>query len=129
MQTDSSTRSTREWRRTVAVERRLMTADELARLPRDRFRHELIRGELRTMPPAGFEHGDVTLRIGSPLGSYAMDNQLGRVVVGDVGFQLETGPDLVRAPDVAFVAAARLPVGAVRGYWQGAPDLAVEVVS
>jgi Uma2 family endonuclease len=36
----------------------------------------------------------------------------------------------VRAPDVAFVARARVDVtGIPRGFWPGAPDLAVEVVS
>ena len=32
-------------------------------------------------------------------------------------------------PDVAFVRADRVPPGGVKGYFQGAPDLAVEVVS
>jgi len=36
----------------------------------------------------------------------------------------------VRAADVAFVRRERLEgVGRVRGYWDGAPDLAVEVIS
>jgi Uma2 family endonuclease len=34
----------------------------------------------------------------------------------------------VRAPDIAFVAAVHLP-GPKRGYFPGAPDLAVEVLS
>jgi Uma2 family endonuclease len=114
----------------MPVEQSLMTADELARLPRGRSRHELVRGELRTMPPAGFEHGGVSIRIGNPLANYVLAQQLGEVVIGEVGFQLTTDPDTVRAPDVAFVAAERLPrVGVVRGWWQGAPDLAVEVIS
>jgi Uma2 family endonuclease len=52
------------------------------------------------------------------------------VVVGDVGFRLTTDPDTVRAPDVAFIRIERLlEVGSPRGYWSGAPDLVVEVVS
>lgn len=39
-------------------------------------------------------------------------------------------PNTVRAPDVAFVRRERVAaVGAGSGYWPGAPDLAVEVVS
>jgi Uma2 family endonuclease len=38
-------------------------------------------------------------------------------------------PDTVRAPDVAFVQAERIPPSSVKGFFQGAPDLAVEVIS
>jgi Uma2 family endonuclease len=43
---------------------------------------------------------------------------------------LAHNPDTVRAPDAAFVSAARL-VGKTRrgGFFEGAPDLAVEVAS
>ena len=41
-----------------------------------------------------------------------------------------TDPDTVRAPDAAFVSQARLEsMGDIPGYWPGAPDLVVEVVS
>ena len=49
---------------------------------------------------------------------------------GEPGFLLTINPDTVRAADVAFVRRERLEgVGRVRGYWDGAPDLAVEVIS
>lgn len=35
----------------------LVTADELFVMPHDGFRHELVKGELRRMPPAGSEQG------------------------------------------------------------------------
>jgi Uma2 family endonuclease len=48
----------------------------------------------------------------------------------EVGFRLTTDPDTVRAPDISFLGAERVPPGGVpRGYITGAPDLAVEVVS
>src|SRR5215210_5379755 len=108
----------------------LMTARELLRLPRDGRRHELIEGKLRTMPPAGWEHGDVATAFGLPLRIHVDAHQLGQVVIGDDGCQLATNPDTVRAPDVAFVRRERLEAaGRVRGYWPGAPDLVVEVIS
>ena len=114
----------------MAVQPKLMTADELLRLPGDGRRHELVRGELRTMPPAGFEHGDLSTEFGAPLRDHVMNHDLGRVVIGDVGFRLAADPDTVRAPDVAFVRRERLlEAGRVPGYWPGAPDLVVEVVS
>ncbi len=54
------------------------------------------------------------------------------MLVGDVGFvlRLPTDPERVRGPDVAFVAAHRLPEGRLpEGFLSGAPDLAVEVLS
>lgn len=114
----------------MAIERKLMTADELFRLPDDGMRHELVNGELLTMPPTGFEHGDIGSQIDTSLRSHVEAQALGRVVIGETGFRLTTDPDTVRAPDVAFVRAERLSeLGRVRGYFPGAPDLAVEVVS
>ena len=43
---------------------------------------------------------------------------------------MERNPDTVRAPDAAFVRRERVEeVGETAGYFPGAPDLAVEVVS
>jgi Uma2 family endonuclease len=107
-----------------------MTAEQLLQLPDDGMRHELIRGELTTMPPAGFDHGRVTRKIASPLGDYAEMHRLGEVVVGDTGFTLAHDPDTVRTPDVAFVRAEQLAeVESLRCYFAGAPDLAIEVIS
>jgi Uma2 family endonuclease len=115
----------------MAVERRLMTADELARLPRapDGTRHELVRGELRTMPPSGYEHGRVSSVFDRSLGTYVEAHGLGEVVVGDPGYRIAINPDTVRAPDLAFMRRERLPAERVHSYWTGAPDLVVEVVS
>jgi Uma2 family endonuclease len=107
-----------------------MTAEELLRLPRDDKRHELVRGELRTMAPTGWGHARATSVFDRSLGDYVESHQLGEVVTGEPGFRLTTDPDTVRAPDVAFVCRERLDaVGEPRGYWPGAPDLAVEVIS
>jgi Uma2 family endonuclease len=45
-----------------------MTAEELFDLPDDGMRHELVKGELRTMPPAGFEHGHVAMELAFHVG-------------------------------------------------------------
>jgi Uma2 family endonuclease len=114
----------------MAIGQRLMTADELLRLPRGRQRYELVRGELRTMPPGGWEHGCESVAVADSLSPYVRRQRLGRVASGDTGFRLESDPDTVRAPDRAFVRRDRLPSREVgRGYFPGAPDLAVEVIS
>jgi Uma2 family endonuclease len=98
-----------------------MTAEELLELPDDHMRHELVEGELRTMAPAGGEHGRVAMRIGARMFEHVDERGMGVVYAAETGFILRRGPDTVRAPDVAFLAADRVP--------ELAPDLVVEVVS
>jgi Uma2 family endonuclease len=82
------------------------------------------------MPPAGIEHGKRASRLGARLDSFVEEHDLGVVVAAETGFYLERNPDTVRAPDAAFIRKDRLPEGDLpRGYFPGAPDLAVEVVS
>jgi Uma2 family endonuclease len=46
------------------------------------------------------------------------------------GFKIESNPDTVLDPDVAFVRQERvLQMGRTEKFWPGAPDLAVEVLS
>lgn len=114
----------------MTVEPKLMTADELLRLPDDGMRHELVQGELRTMPPGGDEHGEIAGTFHSSLGPYVRAQNLGRTYIADTGYHLAKDPDTVRAPDVAFVRRERVEAtGRLRGFREGAPDLVVEVIS
>jgi Uma2 family endonuclease len=79
------------------------------------------------MPPPGFYHGKITINVSEPLKAYVKANNLG-VVLAEAGFEL--APDTVRAPDVAFIRRERFEaVGNIPGYWPGAPDLAIEIIS
>ena len=107
-----------------------ITAEELLKMPDDGFRYELIRGELKKMPPPGFTHGRVAMKFGWRLAQHVETNNLGVVCAAETGFVLSRDPDTVRAPDCAFVSRERLAaIGDVEGYLPGAPDLAVEVIS
>lgn len=107
-----------------------VTARELLEMPGDGFRYELVGGELRKMAPAGSEHGYLALRIASRLERHVDANDLGRTYTAETGFKVASDPDTVRAPDAAFVGRERIEAaGRVAGFWPGAPDLAVEVVS
>lgn len=109
---------------------RLMTADELFVMPHGNFRYELVKGELRKMPPSGSEHGAVIVNLTVPLGYHVKANDLGGCFGAETGFIIETDPDTVRAPDIAFVRRERIPEsGITKKFWPGAPDLAVEVLS
>jgi Uma2 family endonuclease len=108
----------------------LMTAEELLRLPRGQFRYELINGELKTMSPAGHAHGRIVVRITLPIAQFVLHNRLGEVFAAETGFRLTSNPDTVLAPDVSYISEPRATqLKQTKGYWPGAPDLAVEVVS
>ena len=114
----------------MTIVEHIATAADLERLPDDGFRYELVDGELRQMTPAGNQHGKIAALVTASLVQHVLANQLGSVYAAETGFRLGSAPDTVRAPDVAFVCQARLDaVGSVAGYWPGAPDLVVEVVS
>ena len=105
----------------------LMTAEELGNLPDEPLRHELIKGELLTMPLPQFVHGRVAANLTIILGQYIKANRLGEVYA-EGGFKLESDPDTVLGPDVSFVSRNRIALSP-EGYHDGPPDLAVEVLS
>jgi len=114
----------------MTTARTLTTADELFNMPDDGFRYELVKGEVRRMPPAGSEHGVIIIKFVRPFSQFVEDNDLGLVFGAESGFRIASNPDTVRAPDVAFVSRDRIPEeGVPTGFWAGAPDLAVEVIS
>jgi len=92
----------------------------------DLGRCELVRGTLVMMNPTGGVHGRVALRIAAALSAHVDAHALGTVLAAETGFVLSRDPDTVRAPDVAFVRAGR-EIG--DGFIEGAPELAVEVLS
>ncbi len=109
----------------------LVTADEVLALPSGMGkRYELVAGELRIMSPGGWRHGNVISNLHVKLASYVSQHELGMMFGAETGFRLTTDPDTVRAPDIAFIANANVPAQLPDGgFWPGAPDLAVEVLS
>lgn len=108
----------------------LLTADDLWNMPDHGGHVELVRGELRTMSPAGYNHGAVTVLLTARLFNHIYANRLGDVLAAETGFIIARDPDTVRAPDIAFVRRDRIPAsGRPIMFWDGAPDLAVETMS
>jgi Uma2 family endonuclease len=107
----------------------VLTSEDLWKLVADGSRYELSRGELVPMTPVRLQHGQIVIRFGRRLDEYVEERRLGTVCT-EVGFVLTRDPDTVRAPDLAFISQSRLPQGAaVDEFVEGAPDLAVEVLS
>lgn len=107
-----------------------VSAEQLAAIPDDGNRYELVEGELRMMSPAGGRHGWIASRLNRLLSNHVEANQLGAVFAAETGFLLSTDPDTVRAPDVAFVSTEEMnQIDDLDGYVPVVPDLVVEVVS
>lgn len=108
----------------------LATIQDLLALPDDGYRYELIRGALRRMSPSGRKHGRLIMNMSTPLDQFVTEHQLGIVYAAETGFILATNPDLVRAPDIAFVRSDRVHLELDEdGYFPGAPDLVIEYIS
>jgi Uma2 family endonuclease len=97
-------------------------------LPDDGNQYEIVNGEL-VMSNSGAEHGYIAVILSTILYSFVRSQKLGVVLDSSTAFTLKTGNK--RSPDVSFIAKERLQglKKLPRGFWQGSPDLAVEVLS
>ncbi|MFM7579857.1 MAG: Uma2 family endonuclease, partial [Microcystaceae cyanobacterium] len=78
---------------------------------------------------SGVEHGYLALTLGYFLTGFVRHHQLGITCDSSTAFKMKTGNK--RSPDVAFIAKERLQ-GLKRlpkGFFEGAPDLVVEIIS
>ena len=121
----------------MTIHERFYTVEDLWAISHDPAnelrRFELSEGMLIEMTPAGMQHGKYALKFGRRIGNFVDENKLGETTAAETGYTLfknPAGKDTVRAPDVGFVSATRIPkMGLPDGYFPGAPDLAVEVIS
>jgi Uma2 family endonuclease len=105
-----------------------MTAEEFFQI-RGIDRAELVNGKMVEVSPVGFEHGDYVAELIFFLQSFVRRAKIGSIVT-ETGFKLRSNPDVVRAPDVAFIETASVPSPAQRKkFVDGSPTLAIEIVS
>lgn len=105
------------------------TDTEFMALSKNGHGYELVDGELVDMGNSGMEHGEFGAFLAGVLAIYVRQQRLGVVCDSSTAFTLKSGNK--RSPDVSFVARERLK-GMKRlpkGYFQGSPDLAVEILS
>lgn len=108
---------------------KLMTAEELLHTDIPNKSTELVRGVLVVREPPGSWHSHLAARLTFLIGQHVYPRGMGMVFAQDAGFLIGRDPDTVRAPDVAFVTAARAARVGRHGYLPFAPDLAVEILS
>ncbi len=119
----------------MIVREKLYSAEEfweIAQFPENADQHmELIEGVIYTMPPAGEEHGSIGANFLVPIHTHVRSNDLGRVTTAETGYIVHTDPDgkhTLLAPDVGFIAKARMTPEPKPQYVPFAPDLAVEIM-
>ena len=111
--------------------KQLVTAEELWEMPEaPGKRHELVDGEVVEVPGAGELHMAIVILLFKLLDRFVEEHDLGLVRPDGLAYVLRRDPDQVRIPDVSFVAWQSVPDGEISdAFWEGAPTLAVEVVS
>jgi len=112
----------------VATTSPLKTVDDLWALPENGRFFELVKGQLRSIELSGIEHGWIVANLAHALWN-AIPKSAGALLAG-AGFVLQRDPDTVFGPDIAFVKAERFDEARIpEKYFEGPPDLAIEVVS
>jgi len=112
----------------MTTQTRLWTIDDVIESSPADQRWELVKGELKTMTPAGFQHGRIAGNLHYLVTAFVKKEKLGITTAAETGFILARQPDSLRAPDVGFVRAERV-TGDEIGFYDGPPDFAAEVVS
>jgi Uma2 family endonuclease len=110
----------------MATTARLMTYDDLARMPDDGNRYELIGGEIVMTPAPTWLHQIVLARLHAGLHDFVEPREFGRV--GIAPLDIHFSPNDCVQPDLIFVSKARYSILIDNGTI-GAPDLAAEVLS
>ncbi len=94
----------------------------------DELRYELDEGELITTPRPRYEpHNRIVMAITRALLEYLARNPIGEVLGSDNLFVL--GDNIKRAPDLSFISHERLQRIEPGRDIEGAPELAIEVLS
>jgi Uma2 family endonuclease len=106
--------------------RTLETFEQFEQFHDDGLKHELLEGEHIAVPPANFKHNTISHRLERLMYACVEKHQLGDVRI-EAGFKL--GANNWLQPDVSFIRTAHLQRPQPRGYIEGAPAIAIEVIS
>jgi len=105
-----------------------LTLAKFSQLPRNGERHELNAGELITMPPPKFLHSRIATKVFRLLLA-ALEKAESGEAFAEAGYVLSRDPLTIRQPDVSVLSKQRMQSTGEDEYLEGAPDLAVEIVS
>jgi Uma2 family endonuclease len=103
-----------------------MSAQQCIDSPYSECKSDLIEGVFVMASPASYEHELLVSFVIATLRNFVDAKQLGQVLSSNAAFRLSK--DNVFQPDISFVAAECLHL-ASEVYFDGPPDIAVEIVS
>ncbi|HSF76928.1 MAG TPA: Uma2 family endonuclease [Microcoleus sp.] len=111
------------------AEQKIWTDAEFMALNRDGHRYEIVNGELIDMGNSGAKHSYVAVILSAALFNCVSTRKLGAIFDSSTAFKMKSGNK--RSPDVSFMAKERLQGldDLPDGFLEGAPDLAVEILS
>ncbi|MBD2079862.1 Uma2 family endonuclease [Leptolyngbya sp. FACHB-17] len=114
---------------TISAQSKIWTDEEFMALPDNGDRYEIVDGELKIVGNSGMLHGHIASVLIVFLGGLVRSQKLGVICDSSTAFKMKSGNK--RSPDISFVAKDRLKglKKLPRGFFEGAPDLAVEVIS
>ena len=105
-----------------------LTLDDLEQMPDDAMHRELVDGELIELPPPEAEHNDTAHNILFALRPFVKSRRLGTVRF-EAGFKVTADKRNWILPDVSFLSNEFFARGGRQRFFEGSPDLAVEVIS
>lgn len=111
----------------MAATTNLMSWEAFEQLPDDGMHHEIIQGELISLPPPKSGHSNLANNVAEAFRPLK-ERGLGRVYL-EAGYKLSENPPTWIQPDVSFLREERVRITAPKGYFAGAPELAIEIVS
>jgi Uma2 family endonuclease len=103
------------------------TYEDYLRLPDDGRRYEIIEGVLYVTNAPAYAHQFTVIKLSAKLDAFVSERQLGVVLAAPFEVHLPRIAIPVQ-PDILFIAAAQQPKPDAK-YFEGAPDLIVEVLS
>jgi Uma2 family endonuclease len=103
-----------------------LTWADVAALPEDGKRYEVLEGDLVVTPPPLTRHQIVSGNLGAALHAHVRERGLGRIFFAPTGVILDK--HTIVEPDIAFVSKARAAI-IERHAIVGAPDLLIEILS
>jgi Uma2 family endonuclease len=105
----------------------LLSWEAFEQLPDDGMHREVLEGESIILPPVEPIHNSIATRIFVAL--LAIQSQTGYTARMEQGYRLTRKPATWIQPDVSFVKTGRVAMAEREGSFNGAPELAVEVIS
>jgi Uma2 family endonuclease len=105
----------------------VLTYEDYEARPDDGKRYEIHEGELSVTPSPTFRHQQIITTLLGLLADHVRTHDLGEVVPAPITVVL-SNTSIVQ-PDIVYIARERMGIVSARGTIDGAPTLAIEVLS